>query len=172
MDLFLMTFYVTYKNIKKMLRGFISVSEPINIASNTKKRKKKQVKYNLSFLFVFFNFCLFKFSSYQFKRSYFKKPLQTFSKSVTSLPQPKYSQGPSLFIPLFLVFSFFSYAALALLSSFFILVSLVFLKKSFFFKMVCSWLCVFYFIYLLISGFVFFLKKYTFSKFTGAIQRF
>lgn len=39
-------------------------------------------------------------------------------------------------------------------------------------KIMFSWICIIMFIYWLVSGFVFFFKKYQFGKYTAAIQRF
>ena len=39
-------------------------------------------------------------------------------------------------------------------------------------KILFAWLSIFFFLYLLLSGFVFFLKRYNFSKFTTIISRF
>ena len=41
-----------------------------------------------------------------------------------------------------------------------------------FLKLLFGWLSIFFFLYLLVSGFVYFVKKLTFSKYTDALQRF
>jgi len=68
-------------------------------------------------------------------------------------------------------YRYFKFIILLLLVFFYIYISLLFRLLPFN-KLFFSWVCVIMFCYWLISGFVFFIKKYQFGKYTSAIQRF
>lgn len=93
-------------------------------------------------------------------------------RNVSGLTNKNYKSYSNSLFNLKTLINFFKYALIGLVLSSSCIIFLVSLKSSGMLKFLVSWFCVFFFYYLLISGFVFFLKKYRFSKFTGAIQRF
>lgn len=122
------------------------------------------------FISNFFKIIWLVLSNYKFFS--FKKVSQTnstysnFLLSSDRLPYGDYMFGFRSFINLY------RYALLPLIFCLVVVFSLISMKSAGIFKFLMAWFCVFFFYYLLISGFVFFFKKYRFSKFTGAIQRF
>jgi hypothetical protein len=72
----------------------------------------------------------------------------------------------SFFKSFFILFFLFIFSTLLFL---YVQLALELLPLS---KLFFAWLSFFFFLYLLLSGFVFFLKRYNFSKFTTIISRF
>ena len=66
----------------------------------------------------------------------------------------------------------FKFFFLSLILSFSLLYILSLYHITPFLKLLFGWLSLFFFLYLLVSGFVYFVKKLTFSKYTDALQRF
>lgn len=67
---------------------------------------------------------------------------------------------------------FFSLFGLALIAGLFLVYSRLASELVPLAKLLFAWLSLFFFVYLLISGFVFFLKRYAFGRFTTVISRF
>jgi hypothetical protein len=68
--------------------------------------------------------------------------------------------------------SIFKFFSLSLILAFLFIYVLSLYHITPFLKLIFGWLALFFFIYLLVSGFVYFVKKLTFSKYTDALQRF
>jgi len=176
MNFLLSSVFIFYKVFKKKILRVLSISnlKPLNVEASPRKiRHIRKIELGCTAYFnSLFSSYFFYFSGYSNKKTLNKKSYQLFNKN--SVLWSFFSKDDSLLTiaGILNVVSFFKYALTALLFVSVLIASLVFLKKALFFKMLSAWLCVFYFSYLLVSGFVFFIKKYQFSKFTGAIQRF
>ena len=70
------------------------------------------------------------------------------------------------------LFNFSKYIIFSLIFSLIIIYYSIIVKLLPFNKVIFSWICITMFIYWLVSGFIFFFKKYQFGKYTSVVQRF
>lgn len=103
---------------------------------------------------------------------YFKRLLMHslfFFSNNNNFTNKKYANLNFFYYGFFLIFKFFFLSTLILFT---ILYVLSVYHVTPFFKLLFSWSCLGFFFYILISGFVYFIKKTTFSKYTDVLQRF
>ena len=133
--------------------------------------RKKIFFYNLLYRSPLFEF-LYQahFAHFLYKASLKKNFLNHFRLPISKLFLKKnfFFLGESFFYFKFFFISFFLLVSSAFVFLY-IQLSLEVLPLA---KIFFTWLSFFFFIYLLLSGFVFFLKRYNFSKFTTVISRF
>jgi hypothetical protein len=120
------------------------------------------------FDFFFINYFFFKIKSYFSTKFYFKVN-QIKLKNVLNLSFRKSNLN---FIYLYKVTKLLSIWFVSLIISLTIFFYLSNIRSISFNKVIFEWFLIIMFLYWLLSGFTFFIKKYQFSKFTSVIQRF
>ena len=126
--------------------------------------KKKEYIYFDSFFFLdIFNFFFFLHTRFVFRFKQVKSKLFTFKFNYVGL---------EFFLGFFDFFFFLKNWLLAFFFFFFLFYFFIFIRFLPFNKIFFEFFLIIMFLYWLISGFVFFFKKYQFGKFTSVIQRF
>jgi hypothetical protein len=121
----------------------------------------------LFFLFLYYKVAFFTYKIYYKKKQfnsiyYFRKEKKTFF----------YNLFLSFFYTFKSIWNFFKFWVFSIFFLFFTFYFLCYIKQLPYSKLIFEWFLLLMFIYWLISGFVFFFKKYQFSKYTSVIQRF
>lgn len=118
--------------------------------------------------FFFINYFYYKIKNYSYNL-FFYKTKQLKLKNVFQIEISNNKFGVGFFIKLIRSLSIWIVSILICLSVFFYLSNI---RNISFNKVIFEWFLIIMFLYWLLSGFVFFIKKYQFSKYTSVIQRF
>jgi len=150
--------------------NFIS-SNSINNNKNNFVSNYNLLFKNLFFVlidFFFINYFYFKIKNFSYNL-FFYKTKQLKIKNVLQIEVSNNNFTINFFIKLLKSLSIWLVSILICLSVFFYLSNI---RSISFNKVIFAWFLIIMFLYWLLSGFVFFIKKYQFSKYTSVIQRF
>jgi len=169
-SLFLSFFFLIFE---KKISTLLAKSIPEKRVNNLKKKiliggaQFNSIFFNTSgFVYFYVYLSLFNFKKNYLNYVFYKNNL---FKGVNNLKKNNFyftGFGFFFFRLFFMSFFFFLISVLVFL---YVQLALEVLPLA---KIFFAWLSIFFFLYLLLSGFVFFLKRYNFSKFTTIISRF
>jgi len=163
-------FFYSFKYYNWLLKKGVFIIKKKNFYKNYNTKFRKCINFLILDIFLIFS-QLTILKSFVFKKNRFDFRYKQFSNkvftSLTFFKENKFTLSGFSFL-----WKFIRYWLLGLILAFAATYYLLVIRSLPFNKIICEWFLVTMLFYWVVSGFVFFIKKYRFSKFTTSVQRF